>query len=59
MNYIFCLEIEESTIQFAKELSIKNKNNVGIISPTKILTIKYKKEKESVEKKKNQQKEKR
>lgn len=59
MNYIHCLEIEESTIQFAKELSIKNKNNVGIISPAKILTIKYKKEKESVEKKKNQQKEKR
>lgn len=50
MNYIFCLEIEESTIQFAKELSIKNKNNVGIISPAKILTIKYKKEKEKTKK---------
>lgn len=51
MNYIHCLEIEESTIKFAKELSIKNKNNVGIISPAKILTIKYKKEKEKTKNK--------
>ena len=49
MNYIYCLEIKESVIEFAKELSLKNKCNVGIISPTKTLEVEYEKEKEKAE----------
>lgn len=49
MNYIHCLEIKESTIEFAKKLSLKNKCNVGIISPTKTLEVEYEKEKEKAE----------
>ena len=51
MNYIHCLEIKESTIQFAKVLSLRNKNNVVILSPTKTLEVEYEKEKEKAKQK--------
>lgn len=51
MNYIHCREIKESTIEYAKELSIRNKTNVVILSPTKTLEVEYEKEKEKPEKK--------
>lgn len=51
MNYIHCLEIKESTIEYAKELSVRNKTNVVILPPTKTLEVEYEKEKEKAKQK--------